>query len=494
VPDKKEGEEDRISRAAEAEPQAKDVKAPSVTTTREAVGRDEYAKNVARIKGTDVEAAANYLRKVMPSKEMMGVRLPGLGMLDPTAKGQWDEFLGSPDFAESRERLQTRIGSWIEILSGAEESGEAAETLDERIAALQQLFDKNQAMALDATRELERAYRMAAGFFANAQLEAGDKVDAWVYNAHPEKLLDPDDTTNWDALARAIQTEYRDFSMRKTFGLLCIPGWLGDVKKIDRLATLANQNKLTAITDAPDRSTGDALLEFLQADAFQGLMGAEDHKRNLCLCGNWVLARAKHVVEDDEMYIPPSVLLTGAIYRNDVTPKAGIQQSTAGYTYGKLQGAEATRFRVDRPLATELMAKHGVNAVVHWDGYPRVMGDQNLCNVDGFRSYSRIRVEDWIVKNLVNFLNYQAFKNITNDNLASWQSSMFRFLDEIRDREGGKAITNFRITVESTPEERRRGEVRVNLWIEFVGTARYFNLRVKEIDGGKSTAVEEKKG
>lgn len=193
--------------------------APAVVLDREA-----YADRLAQASGQPAPETADWLARLMPAKDIAGVKLPGMGMLDPTKPDQYRDFFRD-DFASSRRRLASRARAWISLLGAAGDSAEATDLVDEKLRSSNALLEKNEKSIADAVRPLERSYRQLDAFFANAKVRPDDKVDAFVVNANPEKLMDPDDRTSFEQLAKEIQKAYLSFSMRKNYGLLVMPGW-----------------------------------------------------------------------------------------------------------------------------------------------------------------------------------------------------------------------------------------------------------------------------
>jgi len=471
--------------AAEAEPAARTKVAVVVLPAAQAA-----AKLAPITTSGDAEKAVAWLGKMVGAATVNDVRLTSITMIDPTKKAQYDKFVKDPLFAGARAILGHRARVWEKMLTQTQDLDELIELLEERVQKLSNLMDANLKAAFEKISPIETAYRSADGFFMNAQAEPGEKVDAWFFNAHVSQLMDPDDRTLFENLAGKVQSEYRFWSLKKTYSNLVLPGWVGDVQSLDRLGELAEANKIQVFTDAENFASYNDLVNYMGQDAFEGIRGSSPYKKYVSISGNYVLGRPKHQFEDEDLWLPPSAILAGRIFYND--EHVGIQQCSAGYDYGRLTGPQAVRFRVDRPQATKMMNEFGVNAVVDWDGYPRVMGDANLCNKEPWDSYSRIRTEDWIVKNIFQYLNKQAFLNISNDLLYTIRGDIFNFLDEISDRHGKKAITGFDVEVTASDAQRQKHEVDVKLSIKFLNSARYFNLKVlDQANKGKDISVAE---
>jgi len=423
--------------------------------------------------------AMEWLGKIVPAASVEGTKLPGIDLLDPTKKKQFEDVTRNRLYADTRNLLVARLRVWEDALAASEDLESLIEKTQQRLEKLESVLNGNLKSVYEKLRPMELTYRAIDGFFGNAQVEAGDKIEVSFINASAEQLLDPDDRSVFDeGLAASIQTRFRDWTLKETFANLVIPGWVGNVQALDRLGILGSQNKVQVYTDIDNFESFKQLQDNLDVKDLQGIKGADLHKQYLVLTGNWVLGRKAHKFEDEDLWLPPSALLSGVVYRVDES--LGLQEAAAGYRKGKVMGGKGVRYRVDRPTAGKMMFNYGVNPVVDWDGYPIVMGDANLCTKEGLDSYPRIRTEDWILKNVCHYLNKQAYQNITDVFKSAVKRDLHSFLAQCKgpDRE----VRGFEIQVVATPEQERRHEVDVILRIDFQKSVRQFNVRVKEAD------------
>jgi hypothetical protein len=465
---------------------------PAAPAYAEPAKPETYAQQLAELdapkaKG-DAAGAAAWLGKCMPGGRVDGKQLPAFDLLDPTKKKQYEDIVRNRDFADSKDMLAQRLKVWSTVLTSADEFDSIVEVSQQRLERLEELLAKNLKKAFETIRPLETNYRAVDSFFLNAAVEPGDKVDASFINASMDQLLDPDDRTVFEeGLAASIQTRFRDWTLKETYSNLCIPGWVGSVPKLDRLGTLGSQNKVQVYTDAENYANFKTLQDHLDQRAFEGLRGAGLEKQYVTLYGNWLLGRKAHGFEDEDLWLPPSALMTGLVYNVDETK--GLHEAPAGYRKGKIQGAEGVRFRVDRPTGGKMINQYGINPIVDWDGYAIAMGDSNLSSKEGLDSFPRIRTEDWLIKNACHYLNKQAYQNITDTFRSAVKADLFDFLNRHKGDES--EIKGFKIEVTATPEQEKRHEVDVVLEIKFQNSVRQFNVKVKEADGTADAQLQK---
>lgn len=458
---------------AHAEPAAAPAAAPQTA--------EEYKESLQGIGIGDAKKTLTWLGKMMPKAVSDGVKLPALSLLDPNKKSQYKDFLDKPTWDESRKLLKARLATWIKAIETAADLDEVQEKASERADQLEELLNDNLRSVFEEVRPIEKTYRAIDGFFANAQVEPGSKVDAWFFNAGAEQFMDSDDRTLFDALAESIRTEYKFFSLKNVYSNLILPDWPGGIQEVERLGKLGEMYKVQVFADVEDHETYDELVDIMEA-GYEGLKGSTSERQYVSLCGNHLMGRERHTFEDDDLYMSPSAHLAGLIYSCDET--MGTHESAAGYVKGGIQGPVKDRFRLDRDRVAK-MKELGVIPTAYWDGKVRVLGDWNLSAKEGVDTYSRIRTEDWIVKNVCHYLNKQAFKNITNSTLAAIQKDLRKFLNEcVGDT---KPLDSAEVEVRATPEQRAKHEVDVQLKLGFKQSVHAFNVKVKEDDAGNTS-------
>ncbi len=447
---------------------------------------ESTVKEIAAPKaGGKADLVMAWLAKSMPSASVEGRKLPPIDLLDPTKKKQYEDLVRSKNFAETRRLLAQRLSVWDESLTSAEDLEGIVEKTQQRLEQLEALMQKNLKKAWEVIRPLETTYRAVDGFFMNAAVEAGDKVKASFLNASPDQLLNPDDRSVFEeGLAASLQTRFRDWTLKETFANLVVPGWVGTVPNLDRLGILGSQNKVQVYTDSDNYESFKQLQDNLDQRPFEGLKGSGVEKQYLSMFGNWLLARKAHAWEEEDLWLPPSALMAGVVYKTDETK--GIQEAAAGYRKGKIQNALGVRFKVDRPTGSKMLFNYGLSPIVDWDGYPIAMGDATLSNKDGLDSYPRIRTEDWILKNVCHYLNKQAFQNLNDNFKAAVKRDLHNFMSRICGETS--EVKGFDIQVVATPEQLKRHEVDVVLELKFQNSVRSFNVKVKEAEGGLGDA------
>lgn len=464
-------------------PEAEVAHAPApAATVGEPMDAKAYAEALSELGLGDATKALTWLGKMMPKGVAGDLKLPALSMLDPTKKATYNSFMEDGKWAESRKLLAQRLDCWIRAIESAEDRDEMQEKATERLDQLTELLNSNLAAVFEEIRPIEKTYRAIDGFFANAQVEPGAKVDAWFYNCSSEQLLDSDDRTNFDRLADVIRTEYKFFSLKNVYSSMVLPDFPGGIQEVERLGQLGEMYKVQVFADVPDYESFDAMVDEMEM-AYEGLRGSTSERQYISLVGNHLMSREKHEFEDDDLYVSPAAHLAGLIYSCD--EKLGVQESSAGYVKGGIQGPQKDRFRLDRDKVAT-MKNLGIIPTAYWDGKVRVLGDWNLSAKEGLDTYSRIRTEDWVVKNVCHYLNKQAFKNITNSTLSAIQSDLRKFLSECVGDD--KALDSYKVEVRASPEQRARHEVDVQMELGFKSSVHSFNVKVSE-DSAGNTAV-----
>ncbi|HBC47505.1 MAG TPA: hypothetical protein DCZ43_10695, partial [candidate division Zixibacteria bacterium] len=328
----------------------------------------------------------------------------------------------------------------------------------------------------------------AQQFFANCA-PSGDPVNTYFSNVSLADLTDPDGE-KFTELADYIKKPFRAFSLTDCYSMMVVPGFLEDIPTIDKMAKLGEENKVHIFTDLPDFETFREAQDQLNGPGLEGLAGSTPEKAHISLLVNWVLGRSKNRYEEQDLWLPPSAVLAGLVYKQD--EGVGMQQPCAGYQYGASDSVKAVRFEVDRAVGAKEFLNKGVIPAVLWDSKVRFLGDCSLYKGESYDVYATKRTADYVSKNVCHYLNKQTFKLIDNTLLDRVKKDVYDF---IRANTGkGKLVSDFKLEVSSTPEQRAKHIIDVKLNITPFTSVRQFDvyLTAKQSDEGDFTEVEMK--
>jgi hypothetical protein len=429
------------------------------------------------------------LAKILPSfKTADGDLVRGVEWLDPKKDFQRKEFLTKKDFAKQRKLLAERLKIWVESIAESDDPDTIRKGLNEKMTKLETNLEKNMKRVLRASRDMETTYRAIDKFFANAQQEPDEKVNAWFANVSPEALMDPDDKEKFEELAKAIADLYREWSIKECFSMAVVPGWAGSVENLDTLARqLGHPNKLHIITDMPNFEKFEEVMDMLEDPAYASLAGIDDFKQYVSVFANYVMAREANQYEDDDMWVPPSTVVAGKMYQGDST--VGMQQPSAGFKYGKIADAKYIRFRANQPDASKINEK-GVNTMVNFEGAVVAMGSSTLSTKETFNVYSIRRTYDYVYKTLRNYLNKQTFSVIDQKFIDTLRKDIDKFMKAISG--GDNILEDYNIEIFADEEMRKRQEVDIKVALNPKYPARTFNIEFTAWNEDENTNVKDK--
>ena len=426
---------------------------------------------------------------LMPQvKASSGETMVGLSVLNPEKKDARHKFLTRPQFEEARKLMAHRLKLWFKMLSSSEDVDDLRNTAVLEAQNLEENINSNMAKIYEEIKPLEMSYRNIQQFFANSS-PSGDPVNAYFSNVALEELIDPDGDA-FEELADYIKKPFRAFSLNDCYSLMVVPGFLEDIPNVDKFAKLAEENKVHVFTDLPDFESYEEADEQMNGPALEGLAGSTPEKAHLSVVANWVLGRKKNRYEEADMWLPPSSVLAGLVYKQDNT--VGMQQPCAGYQYGASDVVKAVRFEVDRAVGAKEFLSKGVIPTVLWDAKVRFLGDCSLFKGESYDVYATKRTADYVSKNVCHYLNKQTFKLIDNTLLERVKKDVYDFL---RANSGkGKLISDFSLEVTSTPEQRAKHIIDVKLNITPFTSVRQFDvyLTARHSEDGDFTEVEMK--
>jgi hypothetical protein len=379
--------------------------------------------------------------------DLLETTIDGASNLNPEKKARKKIFLSEASKKADRKQLKKRLALWHKLLSETDTIADAVEQGQQRVEATEQQLLENLKTAVEATHELEQAYRSVALFFKNTDLDSVKNIS--VMNADKDQLQDLDNTTFIDAVSQELEQNYDRLDLRDNYSLLVVPGYLGSNKVIDKWAKIAHKNKVMMVTDFEHYDTPEDVIELFEE---ANLTGAEAHKSNVVMAANWLVGRGKleEIGEEEDLFVPPSSALAGRIYATLAS------QVTAGRKHGTLNEVEGVKFPLRKSEIANL-EKIGLVPMVNEYGRVMAFSAKTLFNGDniGLQTYSVVRVFDYVTKVLIDFLNRRAFENWDHNMRMDIQGQIVRFLDGIAGP--GKLIEKFSVKkFERDPDQKDR--------------------------------------
>jgi hypothetical protein len=379
--------------------------------------------------------------------DLLETTIDGASNLNPEKKARKKIFLSEDGKKTDRQQLKKRLALWHKLLSESDSVGDAVEKGQQRVGATEQQLVDNLRSAVEATHELEQAYRSVALFFKNTDQDEVKNIS--ILNADKDQLQDLDNTTFIDAVSEELEQNYDRLDLRDNYSLLVVPGYLGSNKVLDKWSKIAHKNKVMMVTDFEHYDTPEDVIELFEE---ANLTGADAHKSNVIMTTNWLVGRGKleEIGEEEDLFVPPSSALAGRIYATLAS------QVTAGRKHGTLSEVDGVKFPLRKSEISNL-EKIGLVPMVNEYGRVMAFSAKTLFNGDniGLQTYSVVRVFDYVTKVLIDFLNRRAFENWDHNMRMDIQGQIVRFLDGIAGP--GKLIEKFSVKkFERDPDQKDR--------------------------------------
>ncbi len=373
--------------------------------------------------------------------------IDGAQNLNPEKKARKKIFLTEDSKKEERTALKKRLENIIDLLSTSDSVAELVENAQTKADNAQTLLNKNLKNALDATRDLERTYRSVNNFYKNTDQDKAKGV--YVMNASMEQLSDLDNTVFIDAVSEELTQNYDRLDLRDNYSILALPGYLGSKKAVDKWARIAHKNKVMLVTDFEHLDGADDVLDLFES---ANLTGGDAYLSNVMMTCNWLVGRGKQqdIGEEEDLFVPPSTALAGKVYSTLMS------QVAAGRKHGALNEIDGVKFPLKKSEIAQL-EKLGLVPMVNEYGKVMPFSAKTLFNGDniGLQTYSVVRVFDYVIKVLIDFLNRRAFENFNVNTRMDLQKQIVKFLDSITGP--GKLIEKFKvIRFEQDPKQKDR--------------------------------------
>jgi len=371
----------------------------------------------------------------------------GIQNLNPERKARKKIFMTDATKGGERGDLKKTLSLWIGLLSGSKDIGDMLDRCKEKEAFVSELLNKNQRIAVETVKELERSYRTVMLFYKNTE---SDKLrNITIVNASPEQVRDLDNSRFIDYIAAELKQNYDRLDLRENYSIMVIPGYLGSNAILEKWAKIAYENKVQLYTDFADLEKPDDVVDmFFTANH----TGGDPYRSNTCMACNWLIGRSRNVnlEEMDDLHVSPGAALAGKVYYTLMS------QVTAGKKHGGINEVDGVVFPLKKSEISQL-EKMGLIPMVNEYGKVMAFSAKTLFNGDnlGLQTYSVVRVFDYIAKVLIDFLNRRAFENWNTKTEKDLRIQIIKFLDGIQGPD--RLIEKFRITrFERDPKQKDR--------------------------------------
>jgi len=369
-----------------------------------------------------LESSLNKLAK-MGGFDFIESSIDGAQNLNPERKARKKIFLTDAEKKAERNELKKKLSLWMNMLTESGDIDQMVQKCTSKSEEADKSLKINLKKALDATRDLETSYRSLALFYKNTE---SDKLkNVTIMNASLDQLKDLDNTRFIDYIEQELKQNYDRLDLRDNYSLMCIPGYLGSNKVVEKWAKIAHNNKVMMVTDFENLDTCDDVIDLFEA---ANLAGGDIYKSNVVMTSNWLVGREKNkeLGEEDDLMVPPSSALAGKMYTTLMS------QVTAGKKHGGMNEVDGVKFDLKKSEISQL-DKIGLVPMVNEYGKVMAFSAKTLFNGDnlGLQTYSVVRVFDYINKVLIDFLNRRAFENWTSLTEKDLREQIVKFLDSI---------------------------------------------------------------
>ncbi|MEL6671120.1 MAG: DUF5458 family protein [Bacteroidota bacterium] len=431
--------------------------------------------NQVQTGGKDLAQSAEQLAR-FGGFDILETTVEGIQNINPSRRARKEIFLTEKQNEGDKALLKRRMQLWLELLSSTEEVTDMVVQSQEKAQQAEETLNQNLVKAVDATRDLEQAYRTMAMFYKNTE---SDKVkNVSIVNAEMDQLTDLDVTTYFDAISEEIVQNYDRLDLRDNYSLMVIPGYMGSQKVIDKWAKMAHKNKVTLVTDFRHLDTPDDVMElFSNANH----TGGDAQLSNVLMSCNWLVGREqyKELGEKEALYVPPSTSLAGKIYHTKMS------QVAAGRKFGVINEVDGVRFPLKKSEISSL-EKMGLVPMVKEYGRVMAFSAKTLFNGPnlGMQTYSVVRVFDYVTKVLIDFLNRRAFENFNAKTQKELHKEIVKFLDSIQGPD--KLIKDFRI-LQLKQDPKQKDRVLIDIYMVPYFPSKSFVIK---LDGQKGDEID----
>lgn len=327
------------------------------------------------------------------------------------------------------------------------------------------VFKENIVRVQNAILPLEVTYRGVETFFLNTKQKNIEFLT--LMNVDKKELFD---LSSEDSLAiqDEIIKQYDRISLRGNYSLLVLPGYLGSAKSVHQWASFSYKYRLLIITDYKDVSNVGKKIE----DDFHS--GTEPYLGNIVMVANYLTAKRKSEKSNGlyDICIPASSSLAGRLAN---TEDWNITQTAVGIKNGVLDSVYGTRVKLQNSEMSSIIT-HGLIPICEMNGVVAAMSDKTLYNGHflALRSYTFVRVIDWIDKVVQHFCNDCAMECWTSKLISELSFNIHEFLCDYKGERGIiEAFDNIKIEQDSQTRN-----IKVSIEITFPFMHQQFVLEI----------------
>ncbi|GHT41222.1 hypothetical protein FACS189437_07830 [Bacteroidia bacterium] len=371
----------------------------------------------------------------------------GIAAMNPERSARKKAFLMDDERKGAREELRNKINLWIDLLTTSDTAVQMLDKSKEKAESITKLLLENQLTAVETVKNLERSYRNVMLFYKNTESDKLTNIS--IVNASAEQVTDLDNSRFIDYIANELKQNYDKLDLRMNYSLLVIPGYMGGTKIVDKWSKIAYDNKAMLYTDFMDLDKPDDVVEMFFTS---NLSGGDVFKANTCMACNWLIGRGKYseLGEEGDLRVSPAAALAGKVYGTLMS------QITAGKKHGGINEVDSVVFPLKKSEISEL-DRMGLIPMVNEYGKVMAFSGKTLFNGDnlGLQTYSVVRVFDYIMKVLFDFLNRRAFENWSGKTERDLRGQIIKFLDGVQGPD--RLIEKFKIVrFERDPNQKDR--------------------------------------
>lgn len=308
-----------------------------------------------------------------------------------------------------------RLEIFVEMLSKADNYKSLIENTKKSKEKIYRIFNNNMTKIFEEQRQLEKTYREIDSFFYEARLNPGENVSYVSFvNASPNKHFDL--LNDIDAGLASYQPNRENFDMRSLIGLIVMPEWPGNEAKLVKYGEMAQHFAAHLFVGFPDMELNEAIEQFDVGGDFADLKSQDRVKQHISVVANPLRIRKSNRYEKNigDLYINPSSILAGKIYKGDIKEGIHIAQANKPHEVKlptpdgspldlkwNIRGAQQMKFnKALIPLSFyEGIVFWGVDTLYLASG----QGDE------GMDQYTVKRCDEYISKVVLHFLNGQTF-------------------------------------------------------------------------------------
>jgi hypothetical protein len=387
---------------------------------------------------------------------------------------------------ESAGEFLARLTDFESLLSAEDDYEQTLDKFQSQIDAAEKVRDEVLAKLYEVLRPLEASYRQIWLFYENTVVPDGKQrkaVEFYIYNGDAAAMKNRESIT-LEAIRRFVASRNDNFNFRDDICNLIVPGAI-PMEIREALEEETWKWGMLLITDlADEKSFREVERQFRPGGRYEFLKRPDNKAASdVVMVGTLKLRDSywfeKNGGEEDDLYVPASMIFAGALARTD-RMRNNVAQGAIGSKFGQIKGVEKARIECQISQMELLSQEMQVIPIIRdADNHLCFYGCRSLADdkYGVYKFFSAYRILSYLERVTAARLRELAGARLTRDFIdAEVEAPLRRLLEEQVAQ--GAIYPEYDISIDRTSNKLMQGICDIYMMVMPVGPAEVFRVKI----------------